>query len=129
MEEYKIVEEIYEAIEAHGLMKTIGTLFGAGTRISIPFSEKACSTRIADLNLSVRSQNGLMRAGLTTVDKVIDYIQAGKLLSLRNLGVNSKAEINVRISEFGYKCLSERKRKEFVKTLLELNEDKYKAIN
>ena len=127
MEEYKIVEEIYQAIETHGLMKTIGKLFGAGARIRLPFSERACNTKIDDLNLSVRSYNGLMRAGLTTVDKIIDYMQEDKLLNIRNLGKNSKAEINVRIYEFGYNCLSERARKEFAKNLFELNKDMYKT--
>ena len=41
MEEYKVIEEIYQAIETHGLMPTIKRLFGAGTRIQLPFSESS----------------------------------------------------------------------------------------
>ena len=127
MEEYKIVEELYQAIETHGLMKTIGKVFGAGARIRLPFTERGCNTLIENLNLSVRSYNGLKRAGISTVGEVVDRVQNDSLLNIRNLGKNSKAEINVRIYEFGYNYLSERARKEFAKNLFELNKDMYKT--
>ena len=68
-----------------------------------------------------------MPASEVPVDKIINYMQEDKLLNIRNLGKNSKAEINVRIYEFGYNCLSERARKEFAKNLFELNKDMYKT--
>ena len=129
MEEYKVVEEIYQAIEIHGLMETIKKLFGVGTKIQLPFSESACKTEIEKLNLSVRSYNCLKRAGLDTVDKVVDAMQENKLWNIRNLGKGSRAEIHVRIYEFGYNSLSERGRRNFAKMLLELNKDKYSIIS
>ena len=125
MEEYKVVEEIYQAIETFGLMPTIKKLFGAGTKIRMPFSKSSCDTEIENLDLSVRSYNCLKRANLHTVDKIIDAMQEGKLLTIRNLGKNSLAEIHVKIYEFGYSKLNERARKEFVRNLLELNKNKY----
>ena len=125
MEEYKVVEEIYQAIETHGLMPTIKKLFGAGTKIQIPFSEASCNTEIEKLDLSVRSYNCLKRAGLNTVSRVIDAMHEDSLWKIRSLGKNSRAEIHVRIYEFGYYNLSERGRRNFAKTLLELNRDKY----
>ena len=127
MKRQEIIEEIYQAIETYGLMKTISKLFGVGARIELPFSETVCNSSIESLNLSVRSYNGLKRTGLSTVGNVVDYIQEDKLLNIRNLGKNSRAEINVRIYEFGYSCLSERAKKEFVEKLFELNDNMYKT--
>lgn len=125
MEENKVVEEIYQAIENHGLMPTIKRLFGAGARIQLLFSEKSCDTAIEELDLSVRSYNCLKRAELNTVRQVIDAMHKDSLWLIRNLGKNSRAEIRVRICEFGYYSLSERGKKDFVKTLLDLNQDRY----
>lgn len=125
MEEYKVIEEIYQAIETHGLMPTIKRLFGAGTRIELPFSETSCNTEIEKLDLSVRSYNCLKRAGLHTVSKIIDAMHEDSLWKIRSLGKNSRAEIHVRIYEFGYYSLTERGKKNFVKSLLDLNKDRY----
>ena len=125
MEEYKVIEEIYQAIETHGLMPTIKRLFGAGTRIELPFSETSCNTEIEKLDLSVRSYNCLKRAGLHTVSKIIDAMHEDSLWKIRSLGKNSRAEIHVRIYEFGYYSLTERGKKNFVKALLDLNKDRY----
>lgn len=60
---------------------------------------------IEELELSVRSYNCLMRAGLNTIGKVIEYDQNPKTswLKVRNLGRKSIEEIRVRMFEFaGY---------------------------
>ena len=125
MERNKIIEELYQAVETFGLMPTIGKFFGVGTRIRIPFSESACNTKLEDLDWSVRSYNCLKRAGYKTLDQVIDAMMQNTLCHIRNLGKNSRAEIRVRILEYGYSQLSEKDRKAFVKTLFDLNEDKF----
>lgn len=57
-------------------------------------------------------------------------MQEDRLLTIRSLGKNSRAEINVRIYEFGYENLTQQQRKNFVRTLFELNQDKlYKKEN
>lgn len=61
--------------------------------------------QIEELELSVRSYNCLMRAGLNTIGKVIEYDQNPKTswLKVRNLGRKSIEEIRVRLFEFaGY---------------------------
>ena len=117
------MQEIYSVIEKQGLMKTIADFFGVGAKIRLPLSVNVCNSGIEQLNLSVRSYNGLMRAGLTTVEKVFDYMQKGKLLDIRNLGKNSVAEIRKKAYEFAYGALSEKSKKKFVKGLLELNKN------
>lgn len=58
---------------------------------------------IDELELSVRSYNCLKRAGLGTVDKVIEeYRHKGSLKHIRNLGRRSEAEVISRLVELGY---------------------------
>ena len=130
MENYEVVEGLYEQAKNNGLINTIKKFFGVGAKIRLPFSESTCATQVEDLNLSVRSYNCLKRAGLDTVEKVILIIQEDKLLNIRNLGKNSKIEINHKIYEFGYTRLKERAKREFLNDVYQLNIDKFnkKAI-
>lgn len=121
MDNKKIIDAVFLAIEKYGLMETIGELFGAGAQIKMDFNVSALKTPICDLGLSVRSYNALSRAGLDTVEKVIDAMQENKIASIRSLGAKSKAEIHVKIYEFGYASMSERAKKEFANTLVALN--------
>ena len=123
----KVVDEIYELIEQDGLMPVIKVLFGAGAQIELYFSENAYKTEIEKLDLSVRSLNCLKRAGLNTVEMVMDAMMENRLTEIRSLGKNSKAEIHVRTYEFGYESLSVEGKKAFVKTFLERNRDMFKG--
>lgn len=118
------VEELYTTIENYGLIATIKKYFGIGAKIQLPFSESACKTSITELDLSVRSTNCLMRAGIQTVEQLIDAIQEDTLLRIRNLGNKSRTEIRVRIYEFGYEQLSEKCRNQFIESLIALNKHK-----
>ena len=121
MNKNAIVEELYEAIENHGLMNTICTVFGKGAQIELGYTQKLCDTNVADLDLSVRSYNALMRAGCKTVGQAITAINENKLLAVRNLGVKSIAEIRRLILEYGYAQASDRRKKEFLHNLVRLN--------
>ena len=121
MNENAIVEELYGAIEDHGLMNTICTVFGKGCKIELGFTQKLCDTEVKDLDLSVRSYNALMRAGCHTVGQAITAINENKLMSVRNLGIKSVAEIRRFILEYGYMQASERRKKEFLHNLVKLN--------
>ena len=121
MNENAIVEELYEAIENHGLMNTICAVFGKGAQIELGYTQKLCETNVADLDLSVRSYNALMRAGCKTVGQAIAAINDNKLLAVRNLGVKSIAEIRRLILEYGYAQASDRRKKEFLHNLVRMN--------
>ena len=124
MQEVRIEEELYQRIEMDGLTRTIKRFFGAGTVIQLPFSESACNTQIEVLGLSTRSYNCLKRAGINTVSGVVGAMMEDRLWAIRSLGRRSIAEIHVSIYEFGYNSLTERGRKDFIKRLLESNQDK-----
>ena len=121
MNENAIVEELYGAIEDHGLMNTLCTVFGKGCKIELGFTQKLCDTEVKDLDLSVRSYNALMRAGCHTVGQAITAINENKLMSVRNLGIKSVVEIRRFILEYGYMQASERRKKEFLHNLVKLN--------
>ena len=121
MNEIAIVEELYGAIEDHGLMETLCAVFGKGCKIELGYTQKLCDTEVKDLDLSVRSYNALMRAGCHTVGQAISAINENKLMSVRNLGIKSVAEIRRFILEYGYTQASERRKKEFLHNLVKLN--------
>ena len=125
MNENAIVEELYEAVENHGLMNTICAVFGKGAQVELGYTQKLCDTEVKDLEgLSVRSYNALMRAGCKTVGEAITAINEDKLFSVRNLGVKSIAEIRRLILEYGYSQASDRAKKEFLRNLVRLNAKK-----
>ena len=121
MSENAIVEELYEAIENHGLMNTLCTVYGKGCQIELGYTQKLCDTNVSELDLSVRSYNALMRANCKTVGEAITAINKGALMKVRNLGVKSVAEIRKLILEYGYAQASERRKKEFLHNLVRLN--------
>ena len=47
MNENAIVEELYDAIENHGLMNTICAVFGKGAQIELGYTQKLCDTNVA----------------------------------------------------------------------------------
>ena len=121
MNENAIVEELYEAIENHGLINTICTVYGKGCQIELGYTQKLCDTNVSELDLSVRSYNALMRANCKTVGEAITAINEGALMKVRNLGVKSVAEIRRLILEYGYTQASERRKKEFLHNLVRIN--------
>ena len=125
MNENAIIEELYEAVENHGLMNTICAVFGKGARVELGYTQKLCDMEVKDLEgLSVRSYNALMRANCKTIGEAITAINEDKLFSVRNLGVKSIAEIRRLILEYGYSQASDRAKKEFLRNLVRLNTKK-----
>ena len=125
MNENAIVEELYEAVENHGLMNTICAVFGKGAQVELGYTPKLCDTEVKDREgLSVRSYNALMRAGCKTVGEAITAINEDKLFAVRNLGVKSIAEIRRLILEYGYSQASDRAKKDFLRNLIRLNTKK-----
>ena len=121
MNENAIVDELYDAIDNHGLMNTLCAVFGKGCQIELGYTQKLCETNVSELDLSVRSYNALMRAGCKTVGEEISAINENKLFLVRNLGVKSIAEIRRLILEYGYAQVSDRRKKEFLHNLVRLN--------
>ncbi|MBO5557031.1 MAG: hypothetical protein J5927_07585, partial [Oscillospiraceae bacterium] len=60
----------------------------------IPFRRRMAALSLEELNLSVRSRNCLMRAGLRTFGDLNERLgQEGDITRIRNLGAKSREEI------------------------------------
>lgn len=121
MNNTEIIKTFIEAEKEFGLVPVINKIFGKNLKINIGFSKKACEESIDELMLSVRSSNALKRAGIDSIEKLIDTIDAGTLNSLRNLGTKSRNEIQTKILVFGYDGLTEKEKAKFFEKLIENN--------
>jgi DNA-directed RNA polymerase subunit alpha len=74
---------------------------GDGLPLGVLVSPEADARSIDDLSLSARTLNCLKRAHLTTVGQVLTKNKRD-LLSIRNFGDKSLAELQERLEEFGY---------------------------
>ena len=61
-------------------------------------TEKVLETTVEEMDLSVRSYNCLKRAGIDTVEQLVEYTE-GQLLKVRNLGKKSLAEIKEKLGD------------------------------
>lgn len=64
---------------------------------------------VEELNLGARASNGLKRAGLMTIDQVLEV----DISKARNLGVKSVKEIKNAILNYSYEHMTDKQRAEF----------------
>ena len=116
-----VVNELYNAVEKHGLIRVIHKMFGNGAKMNLGFTKNVCDISIEELSLSVRGFNVLKRSNLDSIGDVIDAMNDKKLMSLRNLGEKTSREIKTKIVNFGYASLNDKDKKEFLREVIELN--------
>ncbi len=114
------IRELYELIEEQGLLEVLSKL-QLPLRIAVPISGSSCSLALEELNLSVRSYNGLKRAGINNIGELVDLINNGDINRIRNLGKKSITEVKTKLLVEGYDALSDRKKLRFLEKLLEFN--------
>ncbi len=115
------VNNLCIAAEKLGLIPVL-SMFGNGLHFRIPMTQALWDTTIDELNLTVRSRNGLMRAGTDTIGKVAELIMNDDGLSkVRNLGRKSVAEIKTAILTEGYKQLDSKARLIFWNDFIDRN--------
>ncbi len=89
-----------------------------------PYKERMHDVSIYELNLSVRSSNGLMRAGINTFGKLSVLMDTGSgIVSIRNLGAKSVKEIQDAFTVECYDRLLNYEKVEFWQEVLDLNEE------
>ena len=110
---------LYDAIEQHGLVQTLHTIFGGKLPVSIPLSRAACETEVAEMELSVRAYNCLRRANITTVGELADLAMDGRINQLRNMGIKTIREIQTKLLCFAYHSAPTAWKKEFLENLVE----------
>lgn len=84
----------------------------------------ACETDIEVLDLKVRAYNCLKRAGIETVEQLIERIDSSSdLLQIKNLGRNSAVEIMEKLFWYNYERLSCEKCERFLEEVRRLNHE------
>ena len=116
------IELFYKCIENYGLLPVLAHIFPT-LKVSIALTASTCAISIKDMDLSVRSYNALMAHGIRDFGALVDLLNSGNLRDVRNLGVKSAKEIQLKALEYSYDALNEHDRKDFLKTLLKLNCD------
>ena len=116
------VKNLCKASEEYGIAYAL-SLFGENLKVSLPMSNRFWESSVDELNLSVRSRNGLMRASADTVGKVSELIMAeGGLGKVRNLGKKSICEIKTALLAASYEQLTETERLAFWQDFLLKND-------
>lgn len=117
----KYVFTLFESAEQFGIVFTLSP-FGNDLKISIPLTKTFCDKGIDELDLSVRSLNGLKRNGAMTIRELTDVIMSDNgLAKVRNLGKKSISEIKTKLLNLAYKDLNDKERLKFWHKFLELN--------
>ena len=113
------IELFYKCVETYGLLPVLSQLFST-LKVSIALTAQTCSMAIKDMDLSVRSYNALM---VKDLGKLVDLLNSGNLRDVRNLGVKSAKEIQLKALEYSYEALNEHDKKSFLENLLKINCD------
>ena len=116
------IEVFYKCVENYGLLPVLGQLF-CNVKVNIALTAQTCNMAIKDMDLSVRSYNALMAHGVKDLGKLVDLLNSGNLRDVRNLGVKSAKEIQLKALEYSYEALNEADRKAFLENLLKINCD------
>ena len=115
------LNDLCAAAEKFGLIPVL-SMFENGLHFRIPMTQALWDTTIDELNLTVRSRNGLMRAGTDTIGKVAELIMNDDGLNkVRNLGRKSVAEIKTALLAEGYRQLDSKARLVFWQDFIEGN--------
>jgi DNA-directed RNA polymerase alpha subunit len=90
--------------------------------VEIPFNDEMFDIKITDLHLSNRAVGALMRAGLTTVNKVIEYGNKRPLNNINNFGQISGIEFLEVVLDIAWDKMSQKEKVEFLIDTVERNQ-------
>ena len=96
---------LWERAAKNGILETLQSL--GVERAIVPYHKRFSEISIEEMNLSVRSGNGLKRVGIETFGGLQAWLVAGNTIrSIRNLGEKSVKEIKKNFFELCYAQLS-----------------------
>ena len=114
-------KELKGISERYGVMKAIDQ-FSAEIQVEIPLYQDFLDLPIDELNLSVRAYNGLMRANISTVKRLVSALtEEYGLEHIRNLGKKSITEIKRALLAESYMRLTDAQKDSFWQYVLERN--------
>lgn len=114
----RIVEELASGKK---LSEALNTVYEK-RNVEIPFNDEMFDIKITDLHLSNRAVGALMRAGLTTVNKVIEYGNKRPLNNINNFGQVSGIEFLEVVLDIAWDKMSQKEKIEFLIDTVERNQ-------
>lgn len=104
--------ELRAQADKFGVYPTAEAIYPASP--CVPYTPRMANWSIDELTLSVRSSNGLLRAGMNTFGKLASGLnQEGGLFRIRNLGVKSEREIRTTFVEECYSRMNPYEKAEY----------------
>lgn len=91
--------------------------------VAIPYKEDTLKVLIANLGLSGKATNALLRAKLFTLNDVVQYSQQSKITNVKNFGINSGIEVLEAILDICWDNMTEERRIAFLIDTVERNSD------
>lgn len=91
--------------------------------VAIPYNEEIYNVAVANLSMSNRATNSLIRGRLKTVGEVIEFCKTQKITEVTNLGRNSGIEIFETILDYCWDRLSQKERVSFLIDTVERNSE------
>jgi DNA-directed RNA polymerase alpha subunit len=83
---------------------------GVSPAVELPMSNSLLDLSIDEMDLSTRSNNSLHRCDIHTIRDLVRGIRRDNLLSVRSLGIKSRGEVKLKLSEMAYAELTEEER-------------------
>lgn len=115
----KLAVTLRDVANAKGVFITTQEYFKKAEPV-VPNLPRMAQWSIDELTLSVRSSNGLMRAGMNTFGKLATgLMQEGGLFKIRNLGAKSEKEIRVAFIEECYRRMLPYEKSEYWQSFLD----------
>ena len=113
--------ELKNMAERNGILRAVDC-FHTEVQVELPMYEDFLQLPIDELNLSVRAYNGLMRANISTVQKLVNALSEEYGLDhIRNLGKKSICEIKRALLTESYNWLTDAQKERFWEYILERN--------
>lgn len=117
---------INELATGKGLSKALSAVYSK-RKVSIPYNTELFDVDVRELGMSNRTTNALMRTKLTTINKLLAFIEEHKLTDIRNLGVTSAEELMETILDYAWDNMTTSEKADFLIDIVVRNERYLKA--
>lgn len=90
--------------------------------VHIPYTENNFDVKVADLHMSMRTTNSLMRSKLRTITDIIKYCENNRITTIKYFGDSSGIEVFETILNYCWSQMTEEEKIAFLIDTVERNE-------
>jgi len=91
--------------------------------VNIPYNDKNSDVDLRDLKMTSRTTNALLRAGLRTIEDVIQFCCENEITKIKNLGISSGVETFETILDYCWEYMNEDEKTRFLIDTVERNSE------